>query len=246
MLANVGLRYEELRFLDADDLTCDDAVGRFTLSLQPKELSDSSWWSPKSYQERTVEIDPDTYQSALAWIAWKANVHADHDWSRGWSRCRACNGTHLPHRARGLCRTCYGRLDHRKRRGLATANDLDLLEADTPRTDVSWKGLDKVLRAACVAAGVERITLHDFRRLRITRLHQQGWAIEAIRDFIGHESCRTTERYLRALGAIRAPHRAVDAPPSTDQRAGSTDGKDGGGTREEGTTERASKPAIVS
>ena len=65
-----------------------------------------------------------------------------------------------------------------------------------------------VPRDACERAGVPRFRMHDLRRLRVTTLHQQGWTIEEIRRYMGHESCRTTERYLCSFAHARVPARA--------------------------------------
>lgn len=52
-----------------------------------------------------------------------------------------------------------------------------------------------ILRAE--SAGIARFTPHDQRRTTATDLDQDGVPITAIRDFLGHASVHTTERYIR-------------------------------------------------
>ena len=48
---------------------------------------------------------------------------------------------------------------------------------------------------ACRISGIKGLRFHDLRHTFATRLREMGVAIEDVRDFLGHSSITTTERY---------------------------------------------------
>lgn len=58
----------------------------------------------------------------------------------------------------------------------------------------------KVVRAIAHASGVERLTPHTLRHLRLTDLARAGWDIHEIAEFAGHRSLETTMLYIHLSG----------------------------------------------
>jgi integrase/recombinase XerD len=61
---------------------------------------------------------------------------------------------------------------------------------------LSAAGLDEVLRGARARAGLRRLTCHQMRHTCLTRLREQGMALEALQAQAGHASIETTRIYL--------------------------------------------------
>jgi integrase/recombinase XerD len=61
---------------------------------------------------------------------------------------------------------------------------------------LSAAGLDEVLDGARARAGLERCTCHQLRHTRLTRLREQGMALEAVQAQAGHASIESTRIYL--------------------------------------------------
>lgn len=57
------------------------------------------------------------------------------------------------------------------------------------------------LKRAGVRAGLGHVTLHDLRRTAVTGLLAQGHSPTAIRDLVGHETTRMTDRYAKTHSA---------------------------------------------
>jgi len=63
---------------------------------------------------------------------------------------------------------------------------------------ISRQAYDKVFRLALIKAGLNRrgFSLHSPRRTLITRLSQQGYSLEIIRQITGHKSIKTLQEYI--------------------------------------------------
>jgi integrase/recombinase XerD len=61
---------------------------------------------------------------------------------------------------------------------------------------LSAAGLDEVLDGARARAGLERCTCHQLRHTCLTRLREQGMALEAVQAQAGHASIESTRIYL--------------------------------------------------
>jgi integrase/recombinase XerD len=70
---------------------------------------------------------------------------------------------------------------------------------------LSASGLDEVLDGARTRAGLARCTCHQLRHTCLTRLREQGMALEAVQAQAGHASIESTRVYL---------HLANDSGPS--------------------------------
>jgi integrase/recombinase XerD len=62
---------------------------------------------------------------------------------------------------------------------------------------LSAAGLDEVLRGARARAGLARLTCHQLRHTCLTRLREQGMALEAVQAQAGHTSIESTRIYLQ-------------------------------------------------
>jgi site-specific recombinase XerD len=80
-------------------------------------------------------------------------------------------------------------------------------EADTDRVFVTLKGpnrgrpmtahgVDKILQASRIRAGLERATCHQLRHTCLTRLREAGMELEAVQAQAGHASIESTRIYL--------------------------------------------------
>ena len=61
---------------------------------------------------------------------------------------------------------------------------------------LSPSGLDEVLDGARARAGLARCTCHQLRHTCLTRLREQGMALEAVQAQAGHASIESTRIYL--------------------------------------------------
>ena len=61
---------------------------------------------------------------------------------------------------------------------------------------LSIDGLEQIVRAAKVRAGLQRATCHQLRHTCLTRLREAGMALEAIQAQAGHRSIESTQIYL--------------------------------------------------
>ncbi len=73
---------------------------------------------------------------------------------------------------------------------------------------ITTAALAAILSRLAGAAGVDTFTAHDLRRTGATRLYDATKDIELVRQWLGHASVQTTQRYLklgeRRLDAVRA------------------------------------------
>ena len=76
---------------------------------------------------------------------------------------------------------------------------------------LSAEGLDEILAAAKVRAGLEHATCHELRHTCLTRLREAGMALEAVQAQAGHRSIESTRIYLHLSNDWLAGeyHRAV-------------------------------------
>jgi integrase/recombinase XerD len=61
---------------------------------------------------------------------------------------------------------------------------------------ITADGVDKILQAARVRAGLERATCHQLRHTCLTRLREAGMELEAVQAQAGHASIESTRIYL--------------------------------------------------
>src|SRR5919109_979990 len=81
---------------------------------------------------------------------------------------------------------------------------------------LSAAGLDEVLRGARARAGLARVRCHQLRHTCLTRLREQGMALEAVQAQAGHASIESTRIYLQLAndwlqGEYLAAAEAIDA-----------------------------------
>jgi integrase/recombinase XerD len=81
---------------------------------------------------------------------------------------------------------------------------------------LSPAGLDEVLQGARSRAGLARLTCHQLRHTCLTRLREQGMALEAVQAQAGHASIESTRIYLHLAndwlaGEYLAAAEAIDA-----------------------------------
>ena len=81
---------------------------------------------------------------------------------------------------------------------------------------LSAAGLDQVLAGARARAGLPRLTCHQLRHTCLTRLREQGMALEALQAQAGHASIESTRIYLHLAndwlaGEYLAAAEAIDA-----------------------------------
>jgi integrase/recombinase XerD len=81
---------------------------------------------------------------------------------------------------------------------------------------LSAAGLDEVLDGARARAGLARLTCHQLRHTCLTRLGEQGMALEALQAQAGHASIESTRIYLQLAndwmaGEYLAAAEAIDA-----------------------------------
>lgn len=66
---------------------------------------------------------------------------------------------------------------------------------------MSADGVDKIMQAARLRAGLERATCHQLRHTCLTRLREAGMALEAVQAQAGHRSIESTRIYLHLTDA---------------------------------------------
>jgi integrase len=61
---------------------------------------------------------------------------------------------------------------------------------------LSEDGLDEIIRAARLRAGLQHASCHELRHTCLTRLREAGMALEAVQAQAGHRSIESTRIYL--------------------------------------------------
>ncbi len=99
--------------------------------------------------------------------------------------------------ASGRFFACLGDYLHDERpKGLSTDKVFVVLKGPRRGQPLSAEGLDEVLGAARVRAGLDHATCHELRHTRLTRLREAGMALEAVQAQAGHRSIKSTRVYL--------------------------------------------------
>jgi integrase/recombinase XerD len=107
-------------------------------------------------------------------------------------------------------------LDHERPKDSESDAVFVVLKGPRRGQPLSSEGLDEVMTAARVRAGLSHGTCHELRHTCLTRLREAGMSIEALQAQAGHRSIASTQLYLH-LGAdwLAAEYRraaeAVDA-----------------------------------
>ena len=55
---------------------------------------------------------------------------------------------------------------------------------------------DKILKAACLSAGLVGVSTHSFRRTALTMMSSAGIPLRVIQEISGHNDLGTLQRYL--------------------------------------------------
>jgi len=111
-------------------------------------------------------------------------------------------------------------------RSIPRAHDLVFYN---PKTKSSIKDVKTAFHAACDAAGIEGLRLHDLRHTFATRLRERGVDLGTIMKLLGHSTIAMTLRYAQvseesqhaAVGKLEEkqdiPERNPERPPSRDK-----------------------------
>jgi integrase/recombinase XerD len=87
-------------------------------------------------------------------------------------------------------------LHHERPRGCETDRVFVTLKGPNRGRPMTADGVDKILQAARVRAGLERATCHQLRHTCLTRLREAGMELEAVQAQAGHVSIESTRIYL--------------------------------------------------
>jgi integrase/recombinase XerD len=100
---------------------------------------------------------------------------------------------------------------HAERPGTDTDRLFVALKGPRRGQPLSAEGVDEILTAARVRAGLQHATCHELRHTCLTRLREAGMALEAVQAQAGHRSIESTRIYLHLSNDWLAGeyHRAV-------------------------------------
>lgn len=89
-----------------------------------------------------------------------------------------------------------------ERRRLGTGRGVLFLSSSrrNPGKPLSFWTWSKTVRELAVESGVDRLTTHTLRHLRLTDLARAGWDVHEIATFAGHRSIQTTLGYIHLSG----------------------------------------------
>lgn len=92
----------------------------------------------------------------------------------------------------------------------AYPTDRWLFPSDRPGRHLTTRSVQRVVRNAAIAAGVEKhVTAHTLRHSFATHLLEKGTNLRIIQELLGHQSARTTQAYTHvarsSLEAVRSP-----------------------------------------
>jgi site-specific recombinase XerD len=87
-------------------------------------------------------------------------------------------------------------LRHERPREVGTDRVFVTLKGANRGKPMTADGVDKILQAARVRAGLERATCHQLRHTCLTRLREAGMELEAVQAQAGHVSIESTRIYL--------------------------------------------------
>lgn len=71
-----------------------------------------------------------------------------------------------------------------------------LFPGGRPASALTRFNADKILRAACLRAGLEGVSTHSFRRTALTMMSGAGIPLRVIQEISGHGDLGTLQRYL--------------------------------------------------
>lgn len=113
-----------------------------------------------------------------------------------------------------------GYLHDERPKGLATDKVFVVLKGPRRGQPLSAEGLDEVLAAARVRAGLDHATCHELRHTCLTRLREAGMALEAVQAQAGHRSIESTRVYLHLTNDwLAEQYRRASALIDADQAA---------------------------
>lgn len=73
------------------------------------------------------------------------------------------------------------------------------------------RAVEKQVKAAAALLGYDGVSMHSFRRSRLTHLHEQGWGLHELKRVSGHKSLQQLQQYLGVeQGAVDEKLRAAD------------------------------------
>ncbi len=123
--------------------------------------------------------------------------------------------------ASGRFFTAVGDYLHDERpKGLATDKVFVVLKGPRRGEPLSAEGVDEVLGAARLRAGLEHATCHELRHTCLTRLREAGMALEAVQAQAGHRSIESTRVYLHLTNDwLAEQYRRASALIDADQAA---------------------------
>jgi integrase len=87
-------------------------------------------------------------------------------------------------------------LDEERPRTSVTDRVFVVLKGPHKGRPLSAAGLDEIVSAARIRAGLRSVTCHQLRHTCFTRLREAGMALEAIQAQAGHRSIESTRIYL--------------------------------------------------
>jgi integrase/recombinase XerD len=64
------------------------------------------------------------------------------------------------------------------------------------------KAVEKKVKVAAALLGYEGVSLHSFRRSRLTHLYEHGWGLHELRRVSGHKSLSQLQQYLGVDQAV--------------------------------------------
>jgi integrase/recombinase XerD len=107
-------------------------------------------------------------------------------------------------------------LHHERPQGVETDRVFVTLKGPNRGKPMTADGVDKILQAARVRAGLDRATCHQLRHTCLTRLREAGMALEAVQAQAGHASIESTRIYLHLsdgwlAGEYRQASERIDA-----------------------------------
>jgi integrase/recombinase XerD len=74
------------------------------------------------------------------------------------------------------------------------------------------RAVEKHVKGAAALLGYDGVSLHSFRRSRLTHLHEQGWGLHELRRVSGHKSLSQLQQYLGVdQAAVDEKLKAADA-----------------------------------
>lgn len=93
-------------------------------------------------------------------------------------------------------RTTAAYMEHERPKETSTDMVFVCLKGPRRGQDLSEDGLEEIVRAARLRAGLTHGTCHELRHTCLTRLREAGMALEAVQAQAGHRSIESTRLYL--------------------------------------------------